>query len=74
MKPIQAVQSDGIGRWVSVCVMATLTGVFCCQLLNMEHAPMSQGEQRPDCSVQTADEDSPGDQQSAVDVVERRPS
>jgi len=54
--------------------MATLTGVFCCQLLNMEHAPMSQGEQRPDCSLQTADEDSPGDQQSAVDVVERRPS
>ena len=74
MKSIQAVQSDGIGRWVSVCVVAILTGVFCCQLLNMEHTPMSQGEHRPDCAVQPDDEDSPGDPQTAADLVERRPS
>jgi hypothetical protein len=55
-------------------VVAILTGVFCCQLLNMEHTPMSQGEHRPDCAVQPDDDDSPGDPQTAADLVERRPS
>ena len=75
MKSMQVVQSDGIKRWISVCVMAILIGVFCCQLLNMEDAPISRGEpQRPACSAQADDEDLPADQQTAVNVVERRQS
>jgi hypothetical protein len=57
MKIIRALYSEAFRRWVSVCIVAVLAGLLCCQVMNTEQEAVRRRQQDHERSMQPDDED-----------------